>query len=363
MARALRLSVVCLALLGSVARAEDEAPYAPPDFMTALPPLPASVDRERGVAARSRRGAADRDPPEPRRRARARVGADRAPRHRLSSAVTSSRCCRCRYDHGRSDTPPVTVQEGDAGQILKFVTDDWHLSLGQQLSTGMKLSLDFINGRALSSAGTAVEPLNYRSTCTLSVTQPLLRGFSTDLVLPRVEILRARDRVGARAQAARGHRRRRRRADRGRVLGRRPGAVSLRLASALAAARRRTAGADPAPDRGRPDAAVGSDLGREHARAAQAPARAGGGGDRAGMRTCCARCSTCRAISGRGRSCPSICRRSPPRPARPRTRSRSRSRTGPSSRSSISISRPRCSRCARPRTTSCRRSISGSPAR
>src|SRR6185312_16065156 len=95
------------------------------------------------------------------------------------------------YTHGGSRTPPATSQEGGAGAIVTFDTDDWRMSLAQRLSTGMRLELDFTNDRAKSSAGTAVEPLNYRSTLQLSVTQPLLRGFSGDRVIPRIDVLRA----------------------------------------------------------------------------------------------------------------------------------------------------------------------------
>src|SRR3569623_1236898 len=97
------------------------------------------------------------------------------------------------YDHNRADSPPLTVQEGIVGQNILFVTDDWRVTLSDRLETGTLLSLDFTNGRAYSPiSGTAVEPLNYRSALTATLTQPLLRGFSPDLVLPRVDVLRAK---------------------------------------------------------------------------------------------------------------------------------------------------------------------------
>jgi outer membrane protein TolC len=97
------------------------------------------------------------------------------------------------YDHNRSDSPPITVQEGVVGQNILFVTDDWRLTLTDRLETGTLLSLDFTNGRAYSPvSGTAVEPLNYRSALTATITQSLLRGFSPDLVIPRIDILRAK---------------------------------------------------------------------------------------------------------------------------------------------------------------------------
>src|SRR5690606_10591519 len=76
--------------------------------------------------------------------------------------------------------------------ILSLVDDAWRISLGQRLATGMELSLDFVNDRSLSTLGTAVAPLNYRSTLSIGVRQPLLRGFSLDLDIPRYTILQAR---------------------------------------------------------------------------------------------------------------------------------------------------------------------------
>src|SRR5262249_52418679 len=105
---------------------------------------------------------------------------------RFEPALTAS------YTHARSDVPPRTLQEGAAGELLTFVEDDWRLGLAKQFQTGTRLELDFTNARARSSAGTGVQPLAYRSTLALSITQPLLRGFSTDLVLPRIELLTAR---------------------------------------------------------------------------------------------------------------------------------------------------------------------------
>jgi outer membrane protein len=55
----------------------------------------------------------------------------------------------------------------------------------------MQLSVDFAGDRSKSSLGTAVAPLNYRSTVSFNVTQPLFRGFSLDLEIPRVTVLEA----------------------------------------------------------------------------------------------------------------------------------------------------------------------------
>ena len=94
-------------------------------------------------------------------------------------------------DHARADSPPLSRQAGGAGTIVTTTNQDWNLSLSQRLATGTRLELDFVNSRTRSTAGTAVEPLNYRSNLALSLTQPLLRGFSPDLVVPRIDVLRA----------------------------------------------------------------------------------------------------------------------------------------------------------------------------
>ena len=178
-------SVLCVR-----AEAEDEAPYEPPDFMKEAPPLPATaaegavwrldLTEALRLAVHQNLGIAIE-----RQSVRiARLGVEVA-RGEFEPLLTAS------FDHGSSDSPPVTSQQGGAGEILTLVNQDWSLSLAQRLSTGMRLQLDFLNGRARSTAGTAVEPLNYRSTVSLSVTQPLLRGFSTDLVVPRIDVLRA----------------------------------------------------------------------------------------------------------------------------------------------------------------------------
>jgi outer membrane protein len=170
--------------------ADDAVPYEPPDFMKDLPPLPASVDagvvwrldlaEALELAVHGNLGIAIE-----RQSVRiARLGTDIAG-GAFEPVLTLS------ADHGRAETPPITLQQGGAGQIVTTTSDDWALSLSQRLQTGMRLELDYINGRSSSTAGTAVEPLNYRSTLSLTVTQPLLRGFSPDLVVPRIDVLRA----------------------------------------------------------------------------------------------------------------------------------------------------------------------------
>jgi outer membrane protein TolC len=189
MVRSTGLVLVVCAMFGTRAFAE-EVPYEPPDFMKETPPLPASVDARavwRLDLAEALRMAVHQNLGIVIERESvqiARIGVAVA-RGVLEPLLTAS------LDHGSVDSPPITLQQGGASQIVTSVNEDWTLSLAQRLATGMRLQLDFINGRSRSTAGNAVEPLVYRSEVSLSVTQPLLRGFSTDLVVPRLDVLRA----------------------------------------------------------------------------------------------------------------------------------------------------------------------------
>jgi outer membrane protein TolC len=95
------------------------------------------------------------------------------------------------YSHEDSVSPPATSQEGMAGDFLEIQRDGWFLGLNHRLRSGTQLGLDFTNSRAESSAGTAVEPIVFRTGVDVRVTQPLLRGFSLDLDVPSRDILRA----------------------------------------------------------------------------------------------------------------------------------------------------------------------------
>jgi outer membrane protein TolC len=181
-------SVGVLLLLAAPAFAE---PYTPPDFMNQPPPLPeafAKADVWRLDLAEALRLALHDN---------LGIVVERESVRAASLGITVADgefepTLTAGYSHGSSRTPPATVQEGGAGEILTFDTDDWRMSLAQRLSTGMRLSLDFVNDRSKSSAGTAVEPLTYRTSLTATITQPVLRGFSTDRVIPRLDVLRAK---------------------------------------------------------------------------------------------------------------------------------------------------------------------------
>jgi outer membrane protein len=93
----------------------------------------------------------------------------------------------------RSDahTPPATAQEGAAGDVFKSARTGWNLTLSERLPTGTGLSVNSTNFLAESTQGTAVAPKVFRSELNFGLTQPLLQGFSFDLRVPRVAILRA----------------------------------------------------------------------------------------------------------------------------------------------------------------------------
>ena len=92
------------------------------------------------------------------------------------------------FDYNNSISPPTTLQDGEAGSTFKNVGHRWSVALQQNLSVGTNFSLNFFNARSRSDLGTAVQPLNYGSNLSLSVQQPLLRGFSLDGEVPRAPI-------------------------------------------------------------------------------------------------------------------------------------------------------------------------------
>src|SRR5262245_41134180 len=183
------IALLVPALAVSPARADD-APYVPPDFLSATPELPEGHDSSNTwrldlaaalqLAVRQNLGVALE-------RSDTRIAA-------LEVDVAGGLfepSFDASYSHDSSRIPPNTSQEGSAGEILRLRNDRWDVSLSQRLATGMQLSASFASARSSSTAGTAIEPLTYRSALQLSVTQPLLRGFSLDLEIPRLPVLQA----------------------------------------------------------------------------------------------------------------------------------------------------------------------------
>lgn len=92
----------------------------------------------------------------------------------------------------KSKSPPATSLDGRPGQVFPSTVDSWSLRVTEQLPTATRVSLDFVNGRNDSSLGSAVAPLFYRSTLMLTVSQPLLQGFSLNNHIQWAPVLRAR---------------------------------------------------------------------------------------------------------------------------------------------------------------------------
>ena len=191
MPRARRI-VPLIVLLCVDARAGDRAdePYTPPDFLAVTPPLPSSLagaDVWRLDLAEALRIAVRQNLDvvlERKQVALAELGVDIAG-GAFEPTVTAG------YTHGDAQTPPSSLQQGGAGEIITSVDDNWRLGIVQRFAAGTRVDLEFTNARDKSTGGTAVQPLNYQSSLGLTITQPLLRGFSRDRTIPKLDVLRA----------------------------------------------------------------------------------------------------------------------------------------------------------------------------
>lgn len=184
-----RLALLAALLASTPVAADEPAPYAPPDFITAEPPLPAGVARDRAWA----------------------LGLDEviqlALQHNLDVALEREQLSVAQrgidlargelepvlsfgYRHGDFRRPPATLQEGT--DDVASIDDGLSLSYQQRFSTGLRLGVDVDATRTRSTAENALDPTDVRSVASLRLTQPILRGFSLDLDIPRVSILRAR---------------------------------------------------------------------------------------------------------------------------------------------------------------------------
>jgi|GEM_PF-791298 len=110
---------------------------------------------------------------------------------RALAAATFEPTVQAQVGRSASESPPLTIQEGQAGQVLRNIRDVWNLTLGERLPTGTDMRLNFSSSRSDSKLGTAVEPRFFRSAVTLDLVQPLLRDFSLDGRIQRSSILRA----------------------------------------------------------------------------------------------------------------------------------------------------------------------------
>ncbi len=186
----MRRAIAALALTITSSTAHADETYVPPDFLSATPPLPPSMDGPTTwrLSLTEAVRIAVRQNLEVQLE---RLAVDATGHGSTVAAGQFEPTISAFYRHSNSLTPPSSAQEGGADQIFNAIDDAWRISLQQRFSTGTLATLDFDNGRAESSLGTAVQPVNYRAVITLGVSQPLLRGFSTDLAVPKLEILRA----------------------------------------------------------------------------------------------------------------------------------------------------------------------------
>ncbi len=179
----------CLLLLSGRAHADDA--YVPPDFMAATPPLPAFITptavwkldlaEALQLAVRNNLNIALE-----------RKAVEVSDLGITVAGGTYEPVVQASVSHSSADTPPTTAQGGAADMNFTTVTDGWSVGATERLTTGTQLALSYGTTRTNSSLGTAVEPLNYYSTVTVGVTQPLLHGFSTDLVIPKLPLLTAK---------------------------------------------------------------------------------------------------------------------------------------------------------------------------
>ncbi len=179
---------IMLCMLCAIARADD---YMPPAYLEAPPALPPGFDEHSvwrldldsalTIAVKQNLGVT--------------LARQQLEMVRLGGVATeadlSDPTISANYTHAGSDSPPPTLQAGLPGSTISSTADGWSLSLGQRFATGATVSLGLNSSRTDSSSGAAPEPLNYLTGLSFSVKQPLLRGFSPDLVIPKMAILTA----------------------------------------------------------------------------------------------------------------------------------------------------------------------------
>lgn len=159
--------------------ASEREPYQPPAYLHKPPPMPPSLASRKPLPLSLREAILTA--------LRQNLQLSLA-RERVRSVVLSRSVALARFEpvltasfsRSTSQSPPLTAQEGTVGQVLLATNYLWNLGLTERLPTGGQISLGFNNSRSDSTLGTAVAPLLYRSSLSLSVAQPLLRDFSFD---------------------------------------------------------------------------------------------------------------------------------------------------------------------------------------
>ncbi|HEX3760191.1 MAG TPA: TolC family protein [Kofleriaceae bacterium] len=177
--------------LAGPARGDADPPYAPPPFLAEPPALPPTagdqvlrLDLAGAIALAMRQNLG----------IVVKRSSARSTRLTVAQTIWSAYEPVLNLTYGRSgaDQPPATLQAGQPGSLINTSSDTATASIAQHLPTGGSLGASVSAGRTLSSSGTAVEPLNYSTSATVSLSQPLLRGFSTDLAIPQMSILTAK---------------------------------------------------------------------------------------------------------------------------------------------------------------------------
>jgi len=92
-----------------------------------------------------------------------------------------------------SRSPPLTRQEGGAGQVVHSEHTTYALGIFERLPTGTELRLGFTSTVSAGTAGTAVlQDRYFRSELSGTLVQPLLAGFSLSGRIQRAPLLHAR---------------------------------------------------------------------------------------------------------------------------------------------------------------------------
>lgn len=191
MARLFALTVTAASIVISSPVRADEASYTVPEFLSTTPPMPPRL----GAGEVWRLTLADALAYAIEHNldivlARSQVAA--AQLGESGAAAAFEPTVTADYSHNSFRAPPVSLQEGQPGDIITSVGDSWSVGVRELLPTGTNLNLGFANQRSRSTGGTAVSPINFRSQLSLAISHPLLRGFSPDLTIPRIAVLRAR---------------------------------------------------------------------------------------------------------------------------------------------------------------------------
>jgi len=189
------LGTALVAAFASAALAEDDDPasYVVPDFMAQPPPLPPSADVSAvwkldlteaiRIAIHQNTGVViERENVKITRQ-----GVEVA-KGEFEPVVTAG------ADTTTNNTPATNTTVG-GDMIATIVTtreQDWALQIADRLESGAQASIGFTNSRIGTDAANTSASLYYNSSLVAAITQPILRGFSTDLVVPRADILRAK---------------------------------------------------------------------------------------------------------------------------------------------------------------------------